>query len=498
MIEFRWLAALDSLGYDGVRMLLSVLWQSAIVFFVFGGLGFLLRKRSASTRHALWTAALLSVPVLMIVSIFLRTSSLPVSPIPIFPKYIEVAPVVSSGLPLHSDASAPDPRIGDSAGGQWNIPLRYPWACACLLYLAGVIILLAPVFMGRLRVRRWIDEGAPILDERVIDICEELSGRFGLRRAVMAVESEHVSVPFTIRFFHPVIVIPKGFPESLSDSELRAVLAHETAHIRRGDSLIGTVTVIIRALFFFHPGVWLAGREIAALAEHSCDDLALDVAETPVSYARLVARIAEHATTRSTTMEYASGIIFSRKSFLRRVEIILSHRKGTIRKLSRPALIGVVFAGGLSLAAAFALPLGDAGKQPEAVKASGKSDTNGRAVQLAKAAKPEVSGIATAIPWIIAGTVTDEAGKPLEGVIVEMHGHGLPDTLPAPTVKAISGLKDSPPKSTPKSNSVKMDILPGLFWNRKSGSPTCPFASGSELISKAGRSLPRESRLPEP
>ena len=395
MNDFSWLTALDSLGYDGARMLISLLWQSTIVFVVCGGLGFLLRKRNASTRHTLWTAALMSLPFLTIVALFPRNAPLPVSPIPVFPNYATVSPrfiIERQGFPEAVGTSSQN--LSEKKA---SAPFRYPWLSAAVLYVAGVTILLVPIFMGRLRVRRWIDDGAPVLDERVIDICYELSTRSGIHRPIMAVESKNASVPFTMRFFHPVIVLPEGFSNSLTDTELRAVLAHETAHILRGDSVIGIAAVFIRSLFFFHPGVWWIAREIAILAEHACDDLALEVAETPISYARLVTRIAENAITRPVSMEYASGMIFSRNAFLRRVEAILLHRKEEIMKLTRPALIGIILIGGFSLVTAFALPLGETGKRADPVNSLGNDETLKKNIQIAQAVIPAVPVTGTSI-----------------------------------------------------------------------------------------------------
>ncbi|MHB9031379.1 MAG: M56 family metallopeptidase, partial [Candidatus Latescibacterota bacterium] len=366
----HWFAALDGFGYDLSRFLLSAVWQSLIVLLVFGVIALFLRRRSAAVRHIVWTVAVLMIPMLPCASYLFSARELPV-----LPEYTVAAP---GEVLLNGDTAGRisgegiiNPAPARESRGNGFTLSHYPWAALVPLYAGGVLFLLLPIAAGRIRVRRWIEEGNPVIDERVVGLCEDLCARLGLRRYVTVVESPRTPVPFTFRFFHPVIVLPAGFADSLSDTELRAVLAHETAHIKRNDIPVIAAVSLVRALFFFHPLVWLAGREISVLAEHACDDLALEMTGTPVSYARLVTRIAETLTARPAVIEHAAGIVFSRKSFMRRVEAILAHRKGVARKLSRPALAGVILAGGCSLAVAFSLPLGEAGKQTVASSPSG-------------------------------------------------------------------------------------------------------------------------------
>jgi len=58
------LSALDRAGFETIRTLLGVLWQSSILLGAAAVLAVTLRRRGASVRHVLWTAALLAVPAL--------------------------------------------------------------------------------------------------------------------------------------------------------------------------------------------------------------------------------------------------------------------------------------------------------------------------------------------------------------------------------------------------------------------------------------------------
>ena len=62
------LLLLDAAGYDVVSTLLSMLWQSTILFAAAGALAFFLRRKKETIRHAVWLAALLALPLLPMLS----------------------------------------------------------------------------------------------------------------------------------------------------------------------------------------------------------------------------------------------------------------------------------------------------------------------------------------------------------------------------------------------------------------------------------------------
>ncbi len=65
------------------------------------------------------------------------------------------------------------------------------------------------------------------------------------------------------------------FPADLLDridAEARAtLLTHELAHYHRGDHWVRLVEFMVTGLFWWHPAVWIARREIEIAEEHCCD-----------------------------------------------------------------------------------------------------------------------------------------------------------------------------------------------------------------------------------
>jgi len=264
--------------------------------------------------------------------------------------------------------------------------LHCRWALALLGYAAlagGLIGLLA---IGKYRMARWARRGRVVTDDRVLAVFRAAREHIGVGRDVTVVESPRVLTPITIGTFHPVVLLPAHLPGDCGDEDLSAIALHELAHVRRCDSLLLTLLSLVRGALFFHPLIWLACRQAAALAEIACDDAAVDATAQPVSYARMLARMAERLPARALATELSAGIVLSKSAFLRRVEAILSDRRAGIRRLSRLALAATLAASVLSVLLAAGLPLGQ--RNAEAL-AGGNADKG--ATQPAAQAAPSTS-----------------------------------------------------------------------------------------------------------
>jgi beta-lactamase regulating signal transducer with metallopeptidase domain len=71
------------------------------------------------------------------------------------------------------------------------------------------------------------------------------------------------------------LLLPATWLSDLGDDELRAVLRHELAHVRRKDVLWSTLGYAVAAMHWFHPLGWLGLRRLRAEAELLCDEAAL-------------------------------------------------------------------------------------------------------------------------------------------------------------------------------------------------------------------------------
>ena len=80
-------AWLDGAGFQTMRVLLSLLWQSSILLAAAALLSGVLRRRRASVRCAVWIVALLVVPMLPLLNWAASSVGSPQAAIPAIPAY---------------------------------------------------------------------------------------------------------------------------------------------------------------------------------------------------------------------------------------------------------------------------------------------------------------------------------------------------------------------------------------------------------------------------
>ncbi len=82
------------------------------------------------------------------------------------------------------------------------------------------------------------------------------------------------AAPFTAGLIREAVLLPEASTD-WSLRRLRSTLYHEAAHISRKDPLVRMFASLVRAIFWFHPLIWLAHRRLVAAQEEACDEIAL-------------------------------------------------------------------------------------------------------------------------------------------------------------------------------------------------------------------------------
>lgn len=185
---------------------------------------------------------------------------------------------------LGTDA-VPAPLWRVSGGDAWRWAL--PWLVVA--WASGVGVFSARLIGGwRLTVRlRSVAVGpAPREWQQTL---EELIYRLRVSAPVRLLTSSLVAVPTVVGWLRPVILVPVEALIGLPVEQVRALLAHELAHIRRHDYLVNIVQSIAEAVLFYHPAVWWVSDQIRTERELCCDDLAVAASGDVLVYALALA-----------------------------------------------------------------------------------------------------------------------------------------------------------------------------------------------------------------
>lgn len=128
---------------------------------------------------------------------------------------------------------------------------------------------------------------------RILALCHDLQRQLGITRAIRYLECGWLQAPAVIGWLRPIVLLPVTALTGLSEMQLRAVIAHELAHIRRFDTFVNLVQVMAETLLFYHPAIWWLNKRIRAERELCCDEIAIRLTGDRVEYARALTLMAE-------------------------------------------------------------------------------------------------------------------------------------------------------------------------------------------------------------
>jgi beta-lactamase regulating signal transducer with metallopeptidase domain len=263
---------------------------------------------------------------------------------------------------------------------------RWPKIIA-VTFIAGTLLALARMAIGFAALARFRRRLLPITDPRLTELAESVARSLGCRRSVELKQSASLTTPATLGWLRPVIVLP-GDWQSWTDLERRVVLAHETAHIARGDYLTWLVAQISVALHVYHPLVhWLAGR-LRLEQELAADACAAELSGGRENYLYTLAQMALRQDDRSVAWA-ARPFLPTRGTLLRRVEMLSETKRLESRPLTRRRAVALASVAGIV-----------------ALVISGIRAPVGDSAHAAPPAKPSVAGVGAAGGSAVAASET--------------------------------------------------------------------------------------------
>jgi beta-lactamase regulating signal transducer with metallopeptidase domain len=298
-----------------MSLLLASTVDVTIVLALAFAIAAVLRRRSASLRHGVIAAALVAAAAVPVIESQGPQWEWPVA-------WTSAAQTAST-LRLTS-ASLPQVTAADVGATAAAAPLS--WADALmLLWLAGAMVTAAGLVTGVARLIG-VTRCCTVIDSGSWhQLALAMSRRYRLPRPVALLQSTDASLLLTWGLLRPKILLPRGADE-WSVERREVVLAHELAHIRRGDWALQLAAEALRTVYWFNPLVWLACRRLRHESEYACDDAVLDAGVEATDYATHLLGVAQHAIGQRDA--WASAPAIAHPSTLeRRISAMLSRER---------------------------------------------------------------------------------------------------------------------------------------------------------------------------
>jgi len=265
----------------------TLVLQSSAVLAIALAAAFGLRRRSAALRHFVLASGVVVVSVAAVFARITPTVEITVRPA----VYEAIFPVESvsdsNGTPIATPpalpADAPTPSaLPDRQWAQWS----------SIAWLAGLVVLTARLLAGLAGLRRVRARATPVADERLVPMLRAAKAELRVTRPVRLLFDD--APVGTWGVWRPCIVVPAA-AAAWDDERVRAVLAHELAHVQRFDWPVQLAAEALCAAFWFNPLAWLVARRLREEGERACDDVVLGTGLVDHDYATHLFDIARAA-----------------------------------------------------------------------------------------------------------------------------------------------------------------------------------------------------------
>ena len=307
------------------------MWQSTLILCVAGGLTLALRRNGACARYGLWFAASMKflVPLAALTALVPRPAASGASSLLRLP-FSAMAARLSAPFATESQpAGSASTHVIAASPLHSSTLLLVIWALGCAAVLLSWLL-------------RWRQM------RRVLSAARPLA----LAAPIPIIECQAALEPSLVGIRRPVVMLPRGLAERLSEAETRAVLGHELAHYRRRDTLTAALHKLVQTLFWFYPPVWWLGARLVAEREQACDEAVLAAGTGAEVYPEGILKVCRFfAQPGGACASGASGA-----DLKRRVEAIMSGRGTFPVGRTKKTAVSMALAGALSASILFAAP----------------------------------------------------------------------------------------------------------------------------------------------
>jgi len=304
--------------------LLHSLWQGLIIYALLRIVLLCIPSASAANKYSVALLALTLSVLWPAATLMIELS-----------KQQSIAPIIDGPLPQFSFV-APVQNLPVADSNSFPITIDHYMPYLVVLWLLGIILQSGRLLWGWRNIYKI--KQTTITDSALQQKGDTLAQLLQLTQKVKVLLSDAIDVPYMVGYLQPMIIIPAAVITQFSAEQIKSILVHEMAHIRRNDYIINLLQQVIAILFFFNPFTHLINKIIYTEREHSCDDLVLQITGQPLVYAQTLLQLEQN---RDQNMQLALAATGKKYHLLNRIKRIMETKKqkGNIRHILVAALV---------------------------------------------------------------------------------------------------------------------------------------------------------------
>jgi beta-lactamase regulating signal transducer with metallopeptidase domain len=317
-------------------------WQASVLAVLVLAVQLVFGRRIAPRwRHAMW----------MLVFVRLALPVVPSSPVSVFnlaPAHAAAnaspadAPPVAGSLSTAQFAAEMRARAAGFTPGANDAPLPIPPAAAArqkpglwagwpqalaALWAAGAMLLAARVAWATVRVSRTMRGLQRVDDESTLALLRATAAELRVRRPPVLLTGDELFSPALVGFLRPRLLLPSDLLSRFESAELRLVLLHELAHLKRRDVLANWFATLLTVLHWPNPVAWLAAWRLRLDRELATDELVMSLTTTVAdrrAYGHTIVKLLEtfSRAARQPVPAGGVGILEGKQQMKRRITMI--------------------------------------------------------------------------------------------------------------------------------------------------------------------------------
>jgi bla regulator protein BlaR1 len=194
------------------------------------------------------------------------------------------------------------------------------------IWITGMVLMAGFHIHSSRKIRQLKRSSLPLQNKEIRELFTSCMEESGIKNEIPIYSNAYISSPIAAGLWNPCIIVPINMLSELSKKEIRYILLHELLHCKHKDLLVNRLMALAQIIYWFHPFVWFAFKEMRSDREIACDSSVLSLLDSDsyLDYGSTLIIFAEKISLFSYSAASISG---SRKEIKKRILNIAGYRK---------------------------------------------------------------------------------------------------------------------------------------------------------------------------
>ncbi len=205
----------------------------------------------------------------------------------------------------------------------------------CIIWIIGSICFLALIVFEFYFLSRIVKQKRCLIPESWFLHLQSAQRQIGASRTPSIVLSKYVGTPVVFCLFRKNYILMPIKSSDWEEEQIKIVFLHELGHLIQKDLHINLFVQIVKAIYWWHPLVWIAVHKIQLECEGSCDELVLKNGVNRVDYAQKLTEIARNIYASTFSLSKVAVPMAKNTQLKVRISRILKEVNPSLHKKSR-------------------------------------------------------------------------------------------------------------------------------------------------------------------